>query len=211
MGGQREAIDLDCEACASRWDWWIVHTCSSWLRKAPSARQALNQTAASANRTSLHPVAGLYSLCPKSGCAFFYLGVTPLAVLTLPAPPFCREFSEETLGMFGDCSVSKASVEASCQRMERQLRSQSNTVKVVHQLRQVRLQQHWSSSCRERALHTLCIKKPIQHCDTVSTESPASHKVPARHAQVLAEQQLLASSAGPSACLLCIRLVAGMA
>lgn len=64
MGGQREAIDLDCEACAS------------------------------------------------------------------------REFSEETLGMFGDCSVSKASVEASCQRMEQQLRSQTNTVKVVHQLRQ---------------------------------------------------------------------------
>ena len=40
--------------------------------------------------------------------------------------------------MFGDCSVSKASVEASCQRMEQQLRSQTNTVKVVHQLRQVR-------------------------------------------------------------------------
>ena len=43
--------------------------------------------------------------------------------------------------MFGDCSVSKASVEASCQRMEQQLRSQTNTVKVVHQLRQV----HWLS------------------------------------------------------------------
>ena len=41
--------------------------------------------------------------------------------------------------MFGDCSVSKASVEASCHRMEQQLRSQTNTLKVVHQLRQVRL------------------------------------------------------------------------
>ena len=73
MGGQREAIDLDCEACASRWDWWLVHTC---MHEGPPAQQAINQTAASNPRTSLPPVTGLCSLIHIRVC-FFLHGGTP--------------------------------------------------------------------------------------------------------------------------------------
>ena len=70
--------------------------------------------------------------------------------------------------MFGDCSVSKASVEASCQRMEQQLRSQTNTVKVVHQLRQVHLH---SLPCMEQRG---CTKTAAAFSSVLSSALPHS-------------------------------------
>ena len=77
--------------------------------------------------------------------------------------------------MFGDCSVSKASVEASCQRMEQQLRSQTSTVKVVHQLRQVRLR---SLLCMElhAGIRTAAALSPCQAALFLDVYGAAAHQ-----------------------------------
>ena len=54
----------------------------------------------------------------------------------VPAPlPGCREFAEETLGLFGGCGVDAAAVATSASAMAQQLRRADRCLLVVHPLR----------------------------------------------------------------------------
>ena len=47
----------------------------------------------------------------------------------------CREFAEETLGLFGNCSVTAAGVQLAADLMYHQLCAKTNVLHVKHQLR----------------------------------------------------------------------------
>ena len=49
----------------------------------------------------------------------------------------CREFAEETMGLFGGCEVNGASVAACSRQMHTQLIQRQHVLKVVHQLKKV--------------------------------------------------------------------------
>lgn len=48
-----------------------------------------------------------------------------------------REFAEETMGLFGGCSVNGSSVAACSEQMHTQLTQRQHVLKVVHQLKKV--------------------------------------------------------------------------
>ena len=48
-----------------------------------------------------------------------------------------REFAEETMGLFGGCSVNGSSVAACSKQMHTQLTQRQHVLKVVHQLKKV--------------------------------------------------------------------------
>lgn len=49
----------------------------------------------------------------------------------------CREFAEETMGLFGGCEVNGSSVAACSRQMHTQLIQRQHVLKVVHQLKKV--------------------------------------------------------------------------
>ena len=49
----------------------------------------------------------------------------------------CREFAEETMGLFGGCEVNGATVAACSKQMHAQLIQRQHVLKVVHQLKKV--------------------------------------------------------------------------
>lgn len=51
----------------------------------------------------------------------------------------CREFAEETMGLFGGCAVDGSSVAACSKQMHAQLTRRQHVLKVVHQLKKVGL------------------------------------------------------------------------
>ena len=57
------------------------------------------------------------------------------AISRLHMPCCAREFAEETLGLFGDCSVTAAGVQLAADLMAYQLRAKAFTLHVKHQLK----------------------------------------------------------------------------
>jgi hypothetical protein len=56
----------------------------------------------------------------------------------MPLVQSCREFAEETMGLFGGCEVNGSSVAACSRQMHTQLIQRQHVLKVVHQLKKVR-------------------------------------------------------------------------
>ncbi len=56
----------------------------------------------------------------------------------MPLMQSCREFAEETMGLFGGCEVNGSSVAACSRQMHTQLIQRQHVLKVVHQLKKVR-------------------------------------------------------------------------
>lgn len=60
---------------------------------------------------------------------------TAMLTESLHTPCCAREFAEETLGLFGDCSVTAAGVQLAANLIARQLRAKAFTLHVKHQLK----------------------------------------------------------------------------
>lgn len=69
-----------------------------------------------------------------------------------------REFAEETMGLFGGCSVNGSSVAACSKQMHTQLTQRQHVLKVVHQLKKVTLHPFtcMGVSALQPALHNTC-------------------------------------------------------